>query len=201
MIVEEPALAYNKRHYTIEEYLALEEAATEKHEYYQGEIFAMAGAKVSHNIVSKNIVSALDGKLRGKPCKPFNSDTRIYVERNSLFTYPDASVICGKPQTMNNDGINVLNPTIIFEVISSSSQSYDRGAKFKLYRDIPSLREYVLIEPDSVSVERYFINVAGNWEIEEHKIIDRVLSLGSIGVSLELKEIYFDTEFNPEVLL
>jgi Uma2 family endonuclease len=194
MEVKEPALAYNKQKYTIEEYLEMENAATEKHEYYQGEIFAMSGAKIQHNIVSKNILSALDKRLDGKPCQPFNSETRIHIELNTLFTYPDVSVICGEPETRDGDEMNVLNPTVIFEVLSPSTRNYDRGEKFKLYRDIPTLKEYVLVEPETVRVESYFINGHGNWELKEYKSIEDALLLQSINVSLPLQEIYKRTK-------
>jgi Uma2 family endonuclease len=190
MIVEEPALAYSKQHYTIEEYLAMEEASTEKHEYYQGEIFAMSGAKLSHNIVSANILTGLMTRLKGKPCQPYNSDTRIHIEKNSLFTYPDISIICGEPQTRDDDDFNVLNPTVIIEVLSHSTRRYDQLAKFQLYRDIPSLREYVLVDTETVSIESYFVNQHGYWELRECKHINESLVFQSIDISLPLQDIY-----------
>lgn len=199
MEVNEAAPAYNKRYYTIEEYLELEDAATEKHEYYQGEIFAMSGAKIQHNIVSKNILVALDKKLDGKPCQPFNSEMRIHIEKNTLFTYPDISVICDDPQTRNNDDMNVLNPTVIFEVLSPSTKNYDRRDKFKLYRDIDTLKEYVLVDPVKISIEAYHINSDGYWELREYKDINDSLSLDSIQVSLPLVEIYKRTKVIGEV--
>jgi Uma2 family endonuclease len=194
MNVEEPAIAYSKQKYTIEEYLEMENAATEKHEYYQGEIFAMSGAKIQHNIVTTNILVGLTNRLEGKPCQPYNSETRIHIEKNTLFTYPDISVICGDPETRNDDEMNVLNPTIIFEVLSPSTRNYNRGDKFKLYRDLPTLKEYVLVEPEMIVVENWFINPAGNWELREYKNIDDALTLQSIQVSLPLREIYKRTK-------
>ncbi len=149
MEVKEPALAYAKGKYTIEEYLQMENAASEKHEYYQGEIFAMSGAKIEHNKVTSNLHYALRSKLKGKPCQPFGSDQRIHIEKNTLFTYPDISVVCGDLLTLNDDEYNVLNPSIIFEVASPSTRDYDRGEKFKLYRDIPTLKEYILVNPEA----------------------------------------------------
>ena len=190
MEVREPALAYGKDKFTIEEYLQMEEAATEKHEYYQGEIFAMSGAKLTHNIITSNLHSYLGQKLRGKPCRPYGSDLRIHIEKNTLFTYPDISVICGEVITLNNDEWNALNPTVIIEVLSPSTKNYDRGEKFKLYRDITTLKEYILIDSESVNVEAFYINEHGNWELKEYKSIDEILYLQSIQTSLELKEIY-----------
>jgi Uma2 family endonuclease len=198
MIINEPAVAYNQRKYSIEEYLEMENASTEKHEYYQGEIFAMSGAKMQHNIVAGNIFGELHHKLNGKPCQPFNSDMRTHIEENTLFTYPDVSVVCGDPITRNNDEMNMLNPTIIFEVLSPSTKNYDRGEKFKLYRDIPTLKEYVLVDPEQVSIEAYHINEHGNWELKEYKGIDDNLFLQSIQVTLSLKEIYKRTKIAGE---
>ena len=193
MIIDEPAVAYGKGKYSIEEYLELENAATEKHEYYQGEIFAMSGNKSQHIIVSKNLLTSLEIKLDGKTCQPFGSDARVHVEKNTLFTYPDVSVFCGELQSLNNDDFNFLNPTIIFEVLSDSTKDYDRNAKFKLYRDIPTLKEYVLVEPEAISIEAFRINESGFWELREYSDIDGALELRSIGVNLVLSDIYKNT--------
>ena len=111
MEVKEPAVAYNKEKISIEAYLEMENASPEKNEYYKGEVFAMAGAKVPHNIITRNLLVLLAQKLKGKSCQPFNSDQRIHVESNTLFTYPDISIICGDIITLNNDNYNVLNPS------------------------------------------------------------------------------------------
>lgn len=194
MDIKEPAVSYSHKKYTIEEYLQMEETSAEKHEYYQGEIFAMSGAKVPHNMISLNIAIALGNKLKGKTCKPFNSDQRIYVEKNSLFTYPDISIVCGDPETRNNDELNLVNPTVIIEVLSSSTKNYDRGEKFKLYRDIPTLKEYTLVDSESISVEAFYINDTGHWELTEYKNIEDTLFIKAIQSSFELSEIYEGTK-------
>ena len=194
MEVNEPAVAYGKQYFSIEEYLEMENAATEKHEYYQGEIFAMSGAKLEHNIVTRNLMISLGNILKGQPCQPFGSDLRIHIEKNTLFTYPDISIICGEPKSLNDDDMNFLNPSVIIEVASPSTRDYDRGEKFKLYRDIPALKEYILIDPLSISIEAFSINAQGNWELKEYNNIDQSLELSSIQVSVELKEIYDGTE-------
>jgi len=188
--VNEPAVAYSKRHYTIEEYLEMENAATEKHEYFQGEIFAMSSARLEHNIVVGNLFVALGTWLKGTPCRPFGSDMRIHVEKNTLFTYPDISIICGKPESINDDDLNFLNPTVIIEVSSPSTREYDRKGNFNLYRDIPTLKEYITVEPENIHIEDWFINDSGKWELREYKNIDQTLVLQSLKISVALSEIY-----------
>ncbi len=189
MEVNEPAIAYGKQRYSIKEYLAMENAATEKHEYYQGEIFAMSGAKSQHNIVTSNLMISLGEKLKGKPCRPFGSDMRIHIPKNTLFTYPDISIVCGELESLDNDDMNFLNPTVIFEVASRSTRIYDRTAKFKLYRDIPSLKEYILVYPEDISVDAFFINANGNWELIEYKSTDETLEIKSVQIAVGIKEI------------
>ena len=188
--LREPAVAFGKYKYSIEEYLQMEEASDEKHEYYQGEIFAMSGDKVPHNIISVNLIKLLGQKLKGKSCEPFNSDQRIYIPQNSLFTYPDISIICGEIVTLNNDDWNIINPVVIIEVLSKATKNYDRGDKFKLYRDIATLKEYILIDSETISIEAFRINDGGHWELEEYKKADNILLIKCIQVSIPVTEIY-----------
>lgn len=193
MEINDPALAYQKKHWTIAEYLEMEEKSEEKHEYYKGEIFAMSGSKVPHNTIAVNLCTILHVKLRGKGCRPFNSDQRIHIEKNSLFTYPDVSIVCGEIKTLNNDDWNILNPTVLIEVLSPSTKSYDRGDKFKLYRDIPSLKEYILVDSEHISVEVFWINEKGHWELVECNNPEEDVQLQSLSVSLPMKDIYEGT--------
>lgn len=149
MEVREPGIACGKQKLTIEEYLEWENAATEKHEYYRGEIFAMSGAKMVHNHITSNLLTGLGTQLKGKPCKPFGSDTRVHIPLNTLFTYPDITMICGKEETLNDDGFNVLNPSVIFEVRPFSIRPTPRHASFAHYRDIPSLKAYVVVHTNA----------------------------------------------------
>ena len=192
-IIEEPLPAYERKAITVEEYLEMEEAAKEKHEYYRGEIFAMSGPKVPHNIIAGNLYGILYSKLKGKSCKPFNSDQRIHVEKNTLLTYPDISIVCGEIKTLNNDNWNILNPTIIIEVLSHSTNNYDRSEKFILYRDIPTLREYILVDSENVHVEAFRLHAAKHWELEELRLVTDTLQLPSVQVYLPLSEIYEDS--------
>ena len=190
MEVREPAVAYGNQKYTIEEYLAMEESATEKHEYYRGEIFAMSGAKLPHNTTSRNLLVGLGIKLNGKKCQPFGSDLRMHIEANTLFTYPDISIICGEPETLNNDDLNVLNPAVIIEVLSPSTRNYDRGEKFKLCRDIPTLKEYILVDSESVHIEIFRLNESSHWELEEYDTAEEMLYIKTIDENIALADIY-----------
>jgi Uma2 family endonuclease len=192
--LREPLAAYGKKKLTIEEYLEFENASHEKHEYYKGEIFAMSGPKVPHNIISVNILGILKQKLKGKSCRPFNSDQRIHIPENTLFTYPDISIVCGEIITRDNDDWNILNPSIIFEVLSKSTQSYDRGDKFNLYRSILTLKEYILVDSEKIKIEAFRINAGGHWELEEYKNLPETLLVKTVQLSIPLMEIYEGTK-------
>jgi len=196
MEVREPAVAYGKERFSIEEYLRMENTEVVKHEYYQGEIFAMSGAKVSHNTIAVNLLIKLGQKLKGKKCKPFNSDQRIHIPSNTLFTYPDISIICGEIITLNNDEYNVLNPTVIIEVLSSSTKNYDRGEKFKLYRDIATLKEYILVDSESIHIETFRLNENDHWELEEYNSAEDILIIKAIEENIMLSEIYDGVRIN-----
>ena len=190
MDIREPMPAYSKQNLSIEAYLQIENEAVEKHEYYNGEIFAMSGAKVPHNRIAGNLFIALGIKLKGKSCQPFGSDARVHIPANTLFTYPDISIICGEVLTLNNDDYNVLNPTVIIEVLSKSTKNYDRGEKFKLYRDIETLREYILVDSESIHVEVFRVNENGHWELEEYKRPADDMYIKAIDEHIMLGEIY-----------
>src|SRR5438105_4521532 len=143
MEIREPLTVYNKKKLTIEEYLQFEKDSVEKHEYFHGEIFAMAGAGILHNKIFSNLFIDLGIRLKGNRCQPYGSDLRIHIPDNTLFTYPDISIICGDIVTSEMDSDSAIKPTALFEILSPSTKSYDRGEKFKLYRDIPTLKEYI----------------------------------------------------------
>ena len=190
MEVKEPAVAYNKEKISIEAYLEMENVSIEKHEYYKGEVFAMSGAKVSHNTISGNLFVTLSNKLKGKKCKPYNSDQRIHIQSNTLFTYPDISIICGEILTLNNDEYNVLNPSAIIEVLSKSTKNYDRGEKFKLYREIPALQEYILADSESIHIEVFRLNKNKHWELEEYNSLEDIIHIKVIDEKILISEIY-----------
>ena len=190
MEVKEAAVAYSKEKISIEAYLEMEYASPEKHEYYKGEIFAMSGAKMPHNEISSNLMTSIGSKLKGKRCKPYGSDLRVHIESNTLFTYPDLSIICGERVTLNNDDYNVLNPTIIIEILSPSTKNYDRGEKFKLYRDIPTLKEYILVDSESIHIEVFRLNETNHWELEEYDDLTGSVPVKAIRESILVSEIY-----------
>jgi len=190
MEVKEPAVAYGKQKVSIEEYLEMEESSIEKHEYYKGEIFAMSGAKMPHNTISKNLLGTLFTKLKGKKCQPYGSDVRIHIESNTLFAYPDISIICDEVITRNNDDFNVLNPVVIIEILSQSTKNYDRGEKFKLYRDIPTLKEYILIDSESIHIETFRLNEKNHWELEEYNFVTEELYVKAINEKILIADIY-----------
>ena len=190
MEVKEAAIDYGKQKISIEDYLKMEIASIEKHEYYRGEIFAVAGAKVPHNKICVNLLIALGQRLKGKKCRPYGSDQRIHIPANTLFTYPDISIICGEILTLNNDEYNALNPSVIIEVLSKSTKNYDRGEKFKLYRDITTLKEYILVDSESIHVEIFRFNENNHWELEEYKDSNESIHIKIINESLSVVEIY-----------
>ncbi len=190
MEVNEAAIAYSKQKISIEAYLEMENASLEKHEYYKGEIFAMSGAKVPHNKIFKNLLGNLFIKLKGKKCQPYGSDARVHIQSNTLFTYPDISIVCGEVLTLNNDEYNVLNPTVIIEILSPSTKNYDRGEKFKLYRDITTLKEYILVDSESIHVEVFRLNEKNHWELEEYNDANSNLFIKTINENLLIAEIY-----------
>jgi len=190
MEVKEPAISYNKSKISIEEYLELENTSSDKHEYYAGEVFMMSGAKLNHNLIFTNIFGLLSSTLKGKTCKPFGSDLRIHIPENSLFTYPDITIICGKTQSLNDDEMNFLNPSVIIEIASKSTRNYDRGDKFKLYRDIVSLREYIIIDSENIFIENFRLNNNNHWELEEYKTLNDILSIKTVETTIALKDIY-----------
>ncbi|MDQ0638501.1 Uma2 family endonuclease [Pedobacter sp. W3I1] len=195
-IVNEPAVAYQKRHYTIEEYLEMEKASTVKHEYFQGEIFAMSGATFNHNLIFSNIFGPLFFKLKGSKCIPFGSDMRMNISENTLFTYPDISIYCNEIKHLSEDGDTILQPTVIIEILSPSTKNYDRGKKFNLYKDIPSLKEYIMIDSESVLVEAYYIDDEQNWVLHKHEEISDILNLVSMGFDVALTDIYNHISFS-----
>jgi Uma2 family endonuclease len=190
MEVKEPAHAYQKKVYTTQEYLVMERESLEKHEYYKGEIFAMAGAGNLHNVIFKNTYGNLFIALKGNRCQPYGSDMRVHIPENSLFTYPDISIICGDIITSEEDEDTATQPTVIIEILSSSTKNYDRGVKFMLYRAIAALKDYILIDSESIHVEHFSLNKEGLWQLKEHNQPEEKINIETLNVELLMKDVY-----------
>jgi Uma2 family endonuclease len=181
---------------TAEEYLAIERAAEYKSEFFNGEMFAMAGASLAHSLITTNVTRELSIQLKRRTCQVYSSDTRVKVSETGLYTYPDVTAVCGQPQVEDEHRDTLLNPTLIVEVLSPSTEAYDRGDKFAQYRRLESLREYVLIAQDRPRIERYTRQgEAQEWLLTEVSDPQGVVSLASIGCELVLAEVYDKVEF------
>lgn len=194
MEVHEPSPAYNKQFVSVEEYLEKEKVSIEKHEYYKGEIFAMAGAGNRHNVIFKNVYLAVGIALKGKKCQPYGSDLRIHIPENTLYTYPDISIICNDFISSPDDEDSAVQPTVIIEILSPATRNYDRGEKFMLYRDIKTLKDYILIDSESIHSEVFSINQNNLWELKEYKHTSDNLIISSIHFAMALHDIYEGTK-------
>lgn len=188
--------AQPKLHFTPQEYLELELAAEYKSQYIAGEIFAMAGAQPWHDRVANNIRSILHVQFRGRPCEYFSSDMRVRVEAADMYTYPDVSALCGEPKFETaSDPHSLLNPQVIFEVLSPSTQAFDRGSKFDRYRKLTSLTDYVLVASERIRVEQHVRQPSGAWQYAEYEHPSSQLRLASLDCALTLADIYERVEF------
>lgn len=175
--------------YTAEEYLALERSATYKSEFHNGQIYAMTGASREHNLVSGNIYRELSLQLKKRPCEAYVNDMRVKAVEARSYHYPDIAVVCATPQFEDAHGDTLLNPTLLIEVLSSSTEAYDRGGKFAHYRKIPSLREYLLVSQDQAHIERY-LRQNDAWVLSEALGVEATMRLESIDCVLSLREVY-----------
>ena len=180
---------------TPEEYLAIERKATYKSEYIDGGMVAMTGASRQHNLIAFNITREISQQLRGRPCEGYASDMRVRVPSTRLYTYPDVVVVCGEPQFEDDYVDTLLNPTLIIEVLSESTELYDRSKKFGFYRTIVSLGEYLLVAQDECRVEQYVKQPDGRWLLSEYPALEDVIELVSIGCKLSLREVYEKVTF------
>ena len=179
---------------SVEEYLEQEEAALDRHEYLDGEIFAMAGTTLAHGLIASNITAEISLQLRNTECRVRGSDTRLRTSPTGLYSYPDAVISC-RPEL--SEGTTLLNPIVIVEVLSDSTEDYDRGKKFERYRQISSFREYVVVAQDRLYVEHHVRQESSGqsaWIMRQLTAVDSVISLDSISVSLPLAAIYANVE-------
>lgn len=182
---------------TPDEYLQAERAAMSKSEYVSGQIWAMSGASFEHNTIAFNLGGLLHTALKGKPCRGFGSDLRVFVGSNPSFFYPDLTIVCGEPQFTDAHVDTVINPQVVIEIASPSTARYDRTVKMIKYRQLPSLREYVLVAQDSALVEWWTLK-EGLWEESQVTGLSKTVTLESVAVTLALSEIYDGVTFPAE---
>jgi Uma2 family endonuclease len=183
---------------TPQEYLARERAADFRSEFYAGEMFAMAGASWKHTLIKDNLAREAGNQLKDGPCRVVTSDLRVKVDATGLYTYPNVVVVCDEPQFEDTVQDTLLNPRTIVEVLSDSTEKYDRGAKFGHYRQLPSVQEYVLVAQDRTLVERYLRQADGTWVLTAYSDPAQTFVFESIPVRIPLADIYRGVEF-PEM--
>jgi Uma2 family endonuclease len=190
--------AIPKTKLTSAEYLEFERKSEIKHEYFNGEIFVMSGAKRNHNKVATNINGLVWQHLKGKNCESYSNDMRVFVSKTGLYTYPDLVVVCGEPLFQDNVFDTLLNPVLLIEVLSETTESYDRGKKFQHYRSIESLEEYVLVSQTEARIEKYVKHGDGFWLLSEAVGLDSEIEFSSIECRIALAEVYDKIEFENE---
>jgi Uma2 family endonuclease len=188
-----------KTRLTTEQYFELEEKALDRHEFHDGEMLAMAGASFEHSVLTTRIILSLGNQLSGKPCTPLSTDLRVRVGYSRRYVYPDLLVLCGPPQfdPLDPQPGTLLNPTVIVEVLSPTSEAYDRGEKFSLYRAVESMKDYVLVSQDRPRVEVFSRRESGDWRIECVEGLEAAIALPSIDATLKLADIYQGITFPP----
>lgn len=176
------------------EYLAMEQEAFEKHEYYKGEVIAMAGATETHNRISRNLITEIGSYLKGKSCEVFGSDMRVTTPLFDSYMYPDVMIVCGDPEKKPDCFDTITNPTAIIEIMSPSTYNKDRVFKFLYYLQIPSLKEYILIETSRCSITTFRKQADNSWQTLVTDDIDATHKIESIGFDLKLRDVYYKVE-------
>ena len=184
------ALPQPKSYLTPEEYLAFERQAETKSEYWGGEVYALAGASTKHTIIGANTLAELVMQLKGRPCTAHTNDLRIKVTSAGLYTYPDVTVVCGQAEFEDRSEDTLLNPTVLIEVLSPSTEAYDRGAKFEFYRTLESLTDYLLISQNKPIIEHFTRQPDDRWLMSTYKGLDAVAPIPAIGCELRLADVY-----------
>lgn len=188
-----------QRRYTLDEYFALELASEGKYEYWQGDVYAMSGVSPAHAQIQVNLISLLSLQLRGRPCRVFPSDMRLKVPSLPPYRYPDLSALCGEPIFEQIGGLDVLtNPTLIVEILSPSTEAFDRGDKFTHYKSIPSFSEYLLMAQHRPHVGHYIRQSVEVWSYREYNALEAVLELPALTCRLALDELYHNVVFTPQ---
>ena len=181
---------------SLEEYRNLETSAETKHEYHDGEIIEMTGGSINHNSILINLIVLLKLALRGTNYRLQSSDLRLWIPQYNRGLYPDLMIIAGEPLFSDNRNDEILNPCLIIEVLSPSTSGYDRGDKFRYYRSIPQLNHYLLVSQEEILIESYSKTSENNWLLQEYTPARGIISLDSLGISLNLADIYEGIDFN-----
>jgi Uma2 family endonuclease len=193
--------------FTVEQYLVLERAAEERHEFFDGEIIAMAGEKLPHGIISTNVIGQFVMQLKGTPCFVVTKDTKVRSglgiasgrSTRGMLSYPDILVVCGQPEFFDAHHDVIMNPTAIVEVLSKSTESFDRGEKFQRYRAWnTTLQDYVLVSQTEPFIEHFHRQADGSWTMQESIGLEAIVVLASISCTLKLKDIYDRIDFAQE---
>ncbi len=181
---------------SLEEYRNLETRAETKHEYHDGEIIEMTGGSINHNRLVRNLIRLLDNALRKTIYEVFPSDLRLWIPQYNRGLYPDLMLIAGEPLFSDHRNDEILNPCVIIEVLSPSTSGYDRGDKFRYYRSIPQLNHYLLVSQGEILIESYSKTSENNWLLQEYTPVRGIISLDSLGISLNLADIYEGIDFS-----
>jgi Uma2 family endonuclease len=191
--------ALPKYRYTLEEYIQLDKNSEDRYEFFEGDVFAMSGGSIEHSQIASNINRALGNRLAGRPCRVLTSDTRLKVASARPYRYPDVVVVCGKLVTEESHGqVMLVNPQLIVEVLSASTEAYDRGEKFRAYQSIESFREYLLIAQNKAYITHYVRQPDGAWLREDIEGLERSVTLPTLECVVPFDEIYDQIEFPPE---
>ena len=191
------SVAEKKKHYSVAEYLAMEVMADHRSEYFDGEIYAMSGGTLNHSRICRNIARTVEVALDGTSCEVFGQDLAVWLQSENSFVYPDLSVVCGPPEVMDKTNRQITNPFLIVEVLSESTEAFDRGGKFRMYRTLESLKSYVLIDQWDAIVEVYRQDKNGEWRFHSYNGMDSSIHLPNLNVELTLADIYRRVDFEP----
>jgi Uma2 family endonuclease len=191
------AQVQENRTYSPEEYLELEIPSVDKHEYIDGEIRLMSGGMPNHNRIIGNLFAALNFAFKGKPYEAFVTDQRLWIPRKRIYTYPDILIVKGELELQEGRKDTLINPSAIIEVLSKSTQNYDKGDKFTAYRSIPSFQEYILVDQYSMHVEHYVKTEQRKWIFQEYDEVDNALTFTSLPFEILLTDLYDKVKFEP----
>jgi Uma2 family endonuclease len=190
--------AIPKDRWTAADYLAFERDSDIKHEFWNGQIVAMTGATRRHNLIAGSVYASLYNQTVDRPCEVYVAEMRVHIAATGLYTYPDVAAVCGEIELEDDQLDTLLNPDVIIEVLSPSTEGYDRGRKFQQYRSISTLKEYILITQDRPTIERFMPGASGKWELTEAVGLEAILELPSIKCTLALADVYRKVTFDDK---